>query len=67
MAIGFKVTVEYYIDNMIDLEDLVNDFNNDPMAAYKDISDNFQDHPSNFTDNHKIIKIEMYENNGKKK
>ncbi len=63
MAIGFKVTVEYYIDNMIDKEYLISDFNDNAMAAYKEIFNNFRGDLSNFTDNHKITKIETYETN----
>ncbi len=53
----FKVTVEYICPNMIDAESLVNEFNNDPMKAYKFISDNFGDSPYNFSESEQVTKV----------
>lgn len=61
-TLGFKVIVEYYCENMIDEESLKLDFNNSPTECYNFISNNqngVQDHPLNFTDDWKVINVEM--------
>jgi hypothetical protein len=44
---------------MIDKEEFHDTYKSDPMAAYKFISNNFNDHPLNFSTDDKIIKIEL--------
>jgi len=57
--LGFKITVEFYCPDMIDKEEFHDTYKSDPMAAYKFISNNFNDHPLNFSTDDKIIKIEL--------
>jgi hypothetical protein len=57
--IGFKVTVEYYCLGMIDEKTFIEKFNADPFESYKYISDNFKDGPDNFSDDNKIVKVEI--------
>lgn len=59
MNVGFKITVEYICENMIDLEDFERDFKNDPMTAYKAMSDDFKDSPTNFSEKEKVVKVEL--------
>lgn len=49
-SLTFLVTVTFRCENMLDRSELETEYGNDPMAAYKDISDNFADHPANFGD-----------------
>ena len=56
---GFKITVEYDCHDMILENDFLKSFDNDPMRAYKFISDDFTDDPSSFADGHRIVKIEL--------
>ena len=60
---GFKITIEYYLPNMIDEESLRDEFDNDLEECYRFISDNFNDSILNFIDSRdqeKIIKIETF-------
>ena len=57
--IGFKVTVEFDCTDMIDEKTFLDEFNCDPMAAYKFISDNFNDSPINFSEDDRIVKVEL--------
>ena len=57
--IGFKVTVEFDCTGMIDEKTFHDEFNCDPMAAYKFISDNFNDSPINFSEDDRIVKVEL--------
>jgi hypothetical protein len=57
--IGFKVTVEFDCTNMIDEKTFHDEFNCDPIAAYKFISDNFNDSPINFSEDDRIVKVEL--------
>jgi len=59
MSIGFRITVEFDCPNMIDEETFIKLFLSDPAAAYKYISDNYNDNPSNFSSEERIIKIEL--------
>ena len=59
MSIGFRITVEFDCPNMIDKETFIKLFLSDPTAAYKYISDNYSDNPSNFSSEERIIKIEL--------
>ena len=59
MSIGFRITVEFDCPNMIDEETFIKLFLSDPTAAYKYISDNYNDNPSNFSSEERIIKIEL--------
>lgn len=59
MLIGFKVTVEYTCPSMVDEETFKKEYNNDPLGAYKSISDNFSDSPDNFSEKEKVIKVEI--------
>lgn len=59
MNLGFKVTVEFYCEDMIDEQTLKDEYNNDPFLAYKFISDNFNDSPLNFSTYDKIVKVEL--------
>jgi hypothetical protein len=57
--VGFKITVEFYCPDMIDEQTLNDMFNSDPLAAYKFISDDFNDSPLNFSQYDKIVKVEV--------
>lgn len=59
MSIGFRITMEFDCPNMIDEETFIKLFLSDPTAAYKYISDNYSDNPSNFSSEERIIKIEL--------
>ena len=59
--IGFKITVEFDCTNMIDERIFHDEFNCDPMDAYKFISNNFKDSPLNFSEDDRIIKVELLE------
>jgi hypothetical protein len=59
--VKIKVTVDYYIDNLIDSDSFSEFYNENPYECYKDTSDNFSDHPLNFTNNYKIKSIEVIE------
>ena len=48
-----------FILTMIDEKTFHDEFNCDPMAAYKYISDNFNDSPINFSEDDRIIKVEL--------
>ena len=53
------VAVEFDCTNMIDEKTFHDEFNCDPMAAYKFISDNFKDSPLNFSEDDRIVKVEL--------
>jgi len=57
--IGFRITVEFDCTDMIDEKTFHDEFNCDPMAAYKFISDNFKDSPLNFSEDDRIVKVEL--------
>ena len=59
--VSFKITIEFICHNMIEAKSLAEDFNNDPMLAYKYMSDDFTDSVYNFSDEEKIIKVEVIE------
>lgn len=60
-TLGMKVTIEFICHNMIDAESLQKEFDNDPMKAYLDISDNGNDSIQDFADDgEKIIKVETF-------
>ena len=59
MNIGFKVTVEYTCLNMVDEKILKEEFNNDPLAVYKFVSNDFEDSPDNFSESEEIVKVEI--------
>ena len=59
MSLTFMVTVEYICPNMCEEEELKRDFNNDPMEAYRYVSDNFTDSPAGFCDSEKVVKVEV--------
>ena len=46
-------------DDLIDEKTFHDEFNCDPMAAYKFISDNFNDSPINFSEDDRIVKVEL--------
>lgn len=60
--VSFRVTVEYDCDYMVSKEDLKNDFNNNPMEAYKYISNGFEDSPINFSQKERVVKVEIIPN-----
>ena len=55
---GFKVTVEFECPDMISEDDFLEEFNNDPMSAYRFISDNLSDSPGNFSSKERVLKVE---------
>lgn len=57
--IGFRITVEFDCSNMMGEKTFHDEYGSDPMAAYKFISDNFLDSPLNFSDDDRIIKVEL--------
>ena len=59
MNIGFKVTAEFDCPNMIDEETFNREYGGDPMLAYKAISDNFSDNPLNFSDDDRIVRVDL--------
>lgn len=59
MSIGFRITVEFDCPNMIDEETFIKRYMSDLTAAYKFISDNYGDNPSDFSSEERIIKIEL--------
>jgi hypothetical protein len=61
--LGFKITVEFYCYDMIDEESFKEDFDSNPTKAYECISDEYQDSIENFTNESKIIKIELMTEN----
>ena len=57
--IGFKVTIEFDCLNMIDEKSFKDNFNNDPLEAYRYISDDFKDSVLNYSNSEKIIKVSV--------
>ena len=57
--IGFRITVEFDCSDMIDEQTFQDEYGGDPISAYKFISDNFLDSPLNFSNEDRIIKIEL--------
>ena len=57
--IGFRITVEFDCSDMMDEKTFHDDYGCDPMAAYKFISDNFSDSPLNFSNDDRVIKVEV--------
>jgi hypothetical protein len=60
--LSFKVTVEYYCNNMVSVEELKTEFENNPLKAYQFISDDFKDSASSFAETEKVIKVEIITN-----
>jgi len=59
-TLSFKVTVEFDCHSMIDEDSLRDEFNNNPIACYKFITDNFKDSVINFCDEkEKVVKVEV--------
>lgn len=59
MGIGFKITVEFYCENMIDKECFLQEFEGNAEKAYRFISNNYEDSPLNYSTSDKIVKIEI--------
>lgn len=57
--IGFKVVAEYECDQMISEKDFAEMYDFNPIAAYKEISDNFEDSPANFCSSEKIVSVSV--------
>jgi hypothetical protein len=57
--LSFRITVEFDCMDMIDKKTFHKEFNSDPEAAYKFISDNLNDSPLCFSTCQKITKIEI--------
>ena len=57
--IGFRITVEFDCSDMMDEKTFHDEYGSDPMAAYKFISDNFSDSPLNFSNDDRIVKVEL--------
>ena len=57
--IGFKVIVEFDCPDMIDEKTFQDEFNSNPIEAYKFLSCNFKDSPHNFADNERVVKVEL--------
>ena len=57
--IGFRITVEFDCSDMMDEKTFHDEYGCDAMAAYKFISDNFSDSPLNFSNEDRVIKVEL--------
>lgn len=58
--INFRVTVSFDCYNMVSEKDFHDEFDCNPMAAYRFISDNFRDSVINFsTDEEEVISVEL--------
>ena len=57
--ISFRITVEFDCSDMMDEKTFHDEFNCDAMEAYKFISDNFSDSPLNFSNDDRIVKVEL--------
>ena len=57
--IGFRITVEFDCSDMMDEKTFHDEYGCDPMAAYKFIQDNFNDSPINFSEDDRIVKVEL--------
>ena len=52
--VGFRITVEFDCSDMMDEKTFHDEYGCDPMAAYKFISDNFNDSPINFSEDDRM-------------
>jgi len=57
--IGFKITVEFDCPDMVDEKTFHDEFDCNPMDAYRFISDDFKDSPLNFSEDDRIVKVEL--------
>ena len=57
--IGFRITVEFDCSHIMDEKIFHDEYGCDHIAAYKFMSDKFSDSPLNFSNDDRIVKVEL--------